>query len=441
MPHKKWCGQPCADCKAPCGLDERMPCSPDCKNLNLDGTHNPFKCVAAGCDAYEKFFIELGRFPQTEKGKELPIEWQIMKLEGSRALLVSRYCLDVLPYDQNYNDVGYDRSSLRAWLNGKFYCNSFTLKEKQAICESIVSTETKTVTGGFTVQNKIFLLNTDEAASLFPDEVLRRCSPTSYVLEKGIDMACEHRTKDGQFACPWWLRTPGTNEEAKTIVCVSDNGTFDWDGMDIDTVDYAAVRPAMWVDVNAEAFKEEDRVVKQPVREHRREVNIECRATDPGGCDTFIFRARVLREPLDYIEDAVSAAAMDYIHTEEGFAKYTAKDHHLDWYDFWENVSNDICRKHGFELVKSIPECDRTVFAEENLVDFDKLVFNITDIAWETDGADPADCGLPSRVQVPFKDLADGNELGDMDLDDFKDLVVDWLSDRYGFLIKSLTIE
>ena len=50
MAHKDWCGKPCADCAAPCALDESIPCSPDCGNLFPDGTRDITSCNHAGCD-------------------------------------------------------------------------------------------------------------------------------------------------------------------------------------------------------------------------------------------------------------------------------------------------------------------------------------------------------------------------------------------------------
>ena len=49
MAHKEWCGNPCAECKNPCRLDESIPCSPDCPNLSEDGTQAG---ACKGCDAY-----------------------------------------------------------------------------------------------------------------------------------------------------------------------------------------------------------------------------------------------------------------------------------------------------------------------------------------------------------------------------------------------------
>lgn len=54
MPHLDWCGKKCADCEAPCKLDESMPCSPDCEALNEHGSRDEALCVLSGCDAYDE---------------------------------------------------------------------------------------------------------------------------------------------------------------------------------------------------------------------------------------------------------------------------------------------------------------------------------------------------------------------------------------------------
>jgi len=54
LAHKNWCGKSCSDCKMSCRLDESIPCSPNCENLNKDGTRKEVKCKELGCDAYEE---------------------------------------------------------------------------------------------------------------------------------------------------------------------------------------------------------------------------------------------------------------------------------------------------------------------------------------------------------------------------------------------------
>jgi len=51
MAHKDWCGRPCSDCQNHCRLDEEIPCSPDCENLNEDGSRETESCKGAECDA------------------------------------------------------------------------------------------------------------------------------------------------------------------------------------------------------------------------------------------------------------------------------------------------------------------------------------------------------------------------------------------------------
>jgi hypothetical protein len=54
MAHKLWRGKECCDCEHPCKLDEQIPCSPDCENLNPNGSRKVAKCKAARCDAFLK---------------------------------------------------------------------------------------------------------------------------------------------------------------------------------------------------------------------------------------------------------------------------------------------------------------------------------------------------------------------------------------------------
>ena len=54
--YKGYCGSgiACADCVKRCGIDEMIPCSPDCENLDRDKILIQ-KCLDAGCD--EVFYV------------------------------------------------------------------------------------------------------------------------------------------------------------------------------------------------------------------------------------------------------------------------------------------------------------------------------------------------------------------------------------------------
>ena len=66
-------------------------------------------------------------------GKE-PIEWIVLDKESDGTLvLVSKYALDVKPYNENRTDVTWETSTLRKWLNEDFYNAAFSAIEQGRI--------------------------------------------------------------------------------------------------------------------------------------------------------------------------------------------------------------------------------------------------------------------------------------------------------------------
>lgn len=55
--HKEWCGKACSDCKNHCGLDEKIPCSPDCEFLGEDGSTTHSECQ--NCDALQLYRVSI----------------------------------------------------------------------------------------------------------------------------------------------------------------------------------------------------------------------------------------------------------------------------------------------------------------------------------------------------------------------------------------------
>lgn len=103
--------------------------------------------------------IMFGEYEQDgnyENGKE-PIEWIVIAQDDSRRLLVSKYILDYLAYEEEYTkfegyaegntfhvtniikknpnnpNLPWDICSLRSWLNNDFYSSSFSADERRKI--------------------------------------------------------------------------------------------------------------------------------------------------------------------------------------------------------------------------------------------------------------------------------------------------------------------
>ena len=196
-------------------------------------------------------YVTMGSFEQdnnTSNGKE-PIEWLVLKRDGDKVLLVSRYLLESLPF---YNtpawdmEMSWEKSSLRSWLNGTFYNSAFSAGEKQQIIITDVKTEDsyKEISGGADTKDRVFLLSISEAQELFENSQARMCSLTSYALT-------HDDSTSGTRA--WWLRTMGENQYS--VACVSFDGSINHRGSpfylnnNTNWPHGSGVRPVIWVNI------------------------------------------------------------------------------------------------------------------------------------------------------------------------------------------------
>lgn len=174
---------------------------------------------------------------------EETIEWIVIARDrDNHALLLSRYCLDALPYNEDGGDVTWEDSSIRAWLNGEFLESAFGGDPNGFIC----TTECKTkdgrsgTDGGENTTDRIFLLAVDEVTQYFPKESSRRAPVTEYAKEQGAEY-----DKNGNGW--WWLRTPGKTQDMAAGVHTA--GGVNYDGRDVDRTDLC-IRPALWLDLD-----------------------------------------------------------------------------------------------------------------------------------------------------------------------------------------------
>lgn len=79
--------------------------------------------------------VYLGTYEQDndlENGKE-PIEWTIIDENENGYFVISTYVLDFKYFHHTEEDVTWETSDIRAWLNGEFYEENFTDEEKSQI--------------------------------------------------------------------------------------------------------------------------------------------------------------------------------------------------------------------------------------------------------------------------------------------------------------------
>ena len=209
--------------------------------------------------------ISFGQYPQTAEGMYLrPIEWCVLEVKDGKALVISRYGLDVQRYqERTFHSVTWETCSLRAWLNDEFLNTAFSPEEQAAIPETEVDNSAEQgfsewySIGGNNTQDRIFLLSLAEACRYFglidvEENIKARVAPTAYTVSKGIYTDRDSKTEDGIEAVYWWLRSPGYTQY--DAACVGAPGVLRSSIADFEN----CVRPAMWLDLDSDIFKSEN---------------------------------------------------------------------------------------------------------------------------------------------------------------------------------------
>ena len=185
------------------------------------------------------------KYHKTEAGyfKYEPIKWRVLQSENQEAFLLSDVILDRRPYNESYEDITWEESSLRAWLNKKFINRAFSDEEKENInITEIVNQDNPEygTEGGNNTADKIFLLSLSEVSGKkdgkkygFLNDETRTCETNSF--------------SEGVLAGYWWLRSPGY--DSSSAAEVDSLSKVDGGGGSVDSDD--AVRPALHLNLSS----------------------------------------------------------------------------------------------------------------------------------------------------------------------------------------------
>lgn len=196
--------------------------------------------------------IVFGVFPQGKDGKKLsPISWQVLDRKGDRVLLISKYTLACLPFNTAKTTwdgkIGWEKSSLRTWLNGEFLNRFFTPEERNRIADTDVTADPNPDHGevdpGSSTKDRVFLLSIREAENFFPDQASRKCQLSAFAIACGAWTSNTSDKGNGR----WWLRTPGYNQNRAS--CVECDGGILTGGTEVDDGTSCCIRPVIWVNV------------------------------------------------------------------------------------------------------------------------------------------------------------------------------------------------
>ncbi len=178
--------------------------------------------------------ITFGGWVQGKNGEYQPLEWVVLKREGGKALVTTKYLVDFMPYGA----LTWKDSNVRSWLNSTFYNGAFTANDKKAISETLLA-DTETT-------DKVFILNSEEAFGYLTKSTLR--TDYSEWGEKKLEQAVKPTLPAGasyasMFGDPYWLRDLGNEMRVcilNSVGNISKNELY---------TEQNGVRPAMWIEL------------------------------------------------------------------------------------------------------------------------------------------------------------------------------------------------
>jgi len=161
-----------------------------------------------------------------------PIQWQVLKVEYDRALLIAKSCVEEMPYNASNSSVRWENCTLRQWLN-----EEFLRYYSQDQIANIIDVNNETIhighlgkKVGTTTLDKLFLLSLEEVQSLFTNNASR----VSHFQENTIK---------------WWLRSTCVDSSTGVNATYVDNyGDIIDYGDDVFRGGYG-VRPALWLNL------------------------------------------------------------------------------------------------------------------------------------------------------------------------------------------------
>ncbi len=186
--------------------------------------------------------IRLGTYIQSNRKGALPepIEWEVLRQDEGKVFIISKYAIETGVMEFGFNEVKWEDSNMRKWLEEVFIDRAFMEKERERIIPVInknPGTRKWKGKAGNDTKDRVFLLNIDEAKNFFSDNGSRIRKVTPYARKRNL--------ADNDDNCIWWLRSCGFGRNNMSYV--NTDGSIN-DFGDLGSNVYC-VCPALWLKV------------------------------------------------------------------------------------------------------------------------------------------------------------------------------------------------
>jgi hypothetical protein len=173
-------------------------------------------------------------------------KWRVLDVRSTKALLLAEDVIEKRFYNVRYIGVGWEKCTLRRYLNNEFY-QKFSSQEQARILSSQIINKNNQwygTTAGNNTIDKVFLLSIEEVVKYFGDSgKLNRRPRNSWRISDGFNKK-RVANYGNRVWWWWWLRSPGNRSLATARVYA--NGTLSMGGYDVNDAE-GGVRPALWL--------------------------------------------------------------------------------------------------------------------------------------------------------------------------------------------------
>jgi len=151
-------------------------------------------------------------FSEEDPNQKSPVEWLVYQYdyELNRALMISKYIIDIIPYHDKAESFNWETCFLREWLNKEFFESAFTAEEQSRVLvveldNSYINEQDGTTVGGEKTMDSIFILSMRDITRDDRDFAWSQFQNHSSI-KPGLMLYTPYSAKKGGYGGLWWLR-------------------------------------------------------------------------------------------------------------------------------------------------------------------------------------------------------------------------------------------
>ena len=176
--------------------------------------------------------------------------WRVLKECSGKTLLLSENVIELRQYHEKFEDVAWDKSTIRKYLNTAFY-NTFTAEEQSRIVETKICNSSNPwfgTDGGGGTTDRVFLLSVEEVVKYLGGSGQPGSRGDNAYIDDEFNGARKAVHKSGSPS-RWTLRTPGNMPYMAATVTIGGKIAITGDFVNRASTELfnAGICPALWV--------------------------------------------------------------------------------------------------------------------------------------------------------------------------------------------------